>query len=85
MGRYTGKSCRLITMMVLTSSFFLAEIVTGYTTHSVALIADSFHMLSDIISLVVGFIAVKVSLELGNVEGLKFQDLNLSEKQLGIR
>ncbi|XP_072045731.1 uncharacterized protein [Amphiura filiformis] len=63
MGRYSGKSCRLITMMVLTSSFFLAEIITGYTTHSVALIADSFHMLSDIISLVVGFIAVKMSVK----------------------
>ena len=68
MGRYTGKSCRLITMMVLTTSFFFAEIVTGYLTHSVALIADSFHMLSDIISLIVGFVAVKVSISLINLK-----------------
>ncbi|XP_072017881.1 proton-coupled zinc antiporter SLC30A1-like [Amphiura filiformis] len=63
MGRYSSKSCRLITMMVLTSSFFFAEIITGYTTHSLALIADSFHMLLDIIALVVGFVAVKMSVK----------------------
>ena len=60
MGRFTGKTCRLLTMMVLTTSFFLVEIVTGYATKSVALIADSFHMLSDIIALIVGFTAIKV-------------------------
>ena len=45
----------------MTTLFFVAEITTGYITHSVALIADSFHMLSDVISLIVGFIAVRVS------------------------
>ncbi|XP_071485398.1 uncharacterized protein [Diadema antillarum] len=55
------KSCRLITMMGLTASFFLVELVVGYVTHSLALVADSFHMLSDIISLIVGFVAVRYS------------------------
>ncbi|XP_072015707.1 proton-coupled zinc antiporter SLC30A1-like isoform X2 [Amphiura filiformis] len=61
MGRFSGKTCRLLTMMALTTTFFFVEIITGYATGSVALIADSFHMLSDIISLIVGFAAIKIS------------------------
>ena len=48
-------------MIFLTSSFFLVELVVGYATNSMALVADSFHMLSDIISLFVGFYALKLS------------------------
>ncbi|KAF4518745.1 hypothetical protein B566_EDAN006148 [Ephemera danica] len=47
MGRYTGKKCRLVSMFWLTAFFFLVEIVVGYVTNSMALVADSFHMLSD--------------------------------------
>ncbi|XP_072015709.1 proton-coupled zinc antiporter SLC30A1-like [Amphiura filiformis] len=61
MGRFTGRRCSLLTMMALTTTFFFVEIITGYVTGSVALIADSFHMLSDIISLIVGFAAIKIS------------------------
>merc|ERR1712150_101789 len=48
-------------MMFLTTAFFLVEIIVGYITNSMALVADSFHMLSDIISLFVGFFALKLS------------------------
>ncbi|XP_076394791.1 solute carrier family 30 member 1 isoform X2 [Megachile rotundata] len=61
MGRYTGKKCRLLTMLWLTALFFLVEIVVGYVTNSMALIADSFHMLSDVAALVVAFLSVKMS------------------------
>ncbi|XP_071633063.1 proton-coupled zinc antiporter SLC30A1 isoform X1 [Temnothorax longispinosus] len=61
MGRYTGKKCRLLTMLWLTALFFLVEIVVGYITNSMALIADSFHMLSDVAALVVAFLSVKMS------------------------
>ncbi|CAG5121188.1 unnamed protein product [Candidula unifasciata] len=61
MGRYTGKTCRLSTMLALTASFFLVEIVVGYVTNSVALVADSFHMLSDVVALIVGFCSVRIS------------------------
>ncbi|XP_076675861.1 solute carrier family 30 member 1 isoform X3 [Andrena cerasifolii] len=61
MGRYTGKKCRLMTMLWLTALFFLVEIVVGYVTNSMALIADSFHMLSDVAALVVAFLSVKMS------------------------
>ncbi|XP_068922115.1 calcium/manganese antiporter SLC30A10 isoform X1 [Petaurus breviceps papuanus] len=54
MGRYSGKTCRLIFMLVLTTGFFVAELVSGYLGNSIALISDSFNMLSDLISLCVG-------------------------------
>jgi Co/Zn/Cd efflux system component len=61
MGRFTGKKCRLVSMFWLTLFFFLVEIVVGYVTNSMALVADSFHMLSDVAALVVAFLSVKVS------------------------
>ncbi|XP_075060374.1 calcium/manganese antiporter SLC30A10 [Mixophyes fleayi] len=61
MGRYTGKTCRLIFMLVITVIFFVAELVSGYIGNSIALISDSFNMLSDLISLCVGITASRVS------------------------
>ena len=48
-------------MMTLTSTFFIVEIVVGYLTNSMALVADSFHMLSDVVSLLVGYVALRYS------------------------
>ncbi|KRT78835.1 hypothetical protein AMK59_8296 [Oryctes borbonicus] len=56
-----GKKCRLISMLWLTTSFFVVEIVVGYITNSMALVADSFHMLSDVAALIVAFVSVKMS------------------------
>lgn len=61
MGKFSGKKCRLLSMMVLTGFFFFVEIVVGYVTNSMALVADSFHMLGDIAALVISFLSVKVS------------------------
>ncbi|CAH2254145.1 zinc transporter 10 [Pelobates cultripes] len=61
MGRYTGKTCRLIFMLVLTAAFFVAELVSGYLGNSIALISDSFNMLSDLISLCVGITASRIA------------------------
>uniref|UniRef100_A0A8C5J008 Cation efflux protein transmembrane domain-containing protein n=1 Tax=Junco hyemalis TaxID=40217 RepID=A0A8C5J008_JUNHY len=47
-------TCRLIFMLVLTVGFFVAELVSGYLGNSIALVSDSFNMLSDLISLCVG-------------------------------
>lgn len=52
-------------MIALTTIFFFAEIVVGYGTNSMALVADSFHMLSDVVSLFVGFFALKVNVFIG--------------------
>ena len=36
----------------MTASFMLVELIVGNLTNSMALVADSFHMLSDVIALV---------------------------------
>ena len=56
-----GKRTTFIMMMFLTTSFFFVEMIVGYLTNSMALVADSFHMLSDILSLFIGFFALRVS------------------------
>lgn len=61
MGKYSGKKCRLLTMMWLTAFYFFVEIIVGYVTNSMALVADSFHMLGDIAALVISFLSIKMS------------------------
>ncbi|KAJ8984426.1 hypothetical protein NQ317_012489 [Molorchus minor] len=61
MGKFSGKKCRLLSMLWLTTFFFFVEIVVGYITNSMALVADSFHMLSDVAALVIAFLSVKMS------------------------
>ncbi|XP_077293712.1 solute carrier family 30 member 1 isoform X2 [Arctopsyche grandis] len=61
MGKYTGKKCRLLSMLWLTAILFIVEIVVGYITNSMSLVADSFHMLSDVAALAVAFLSVKMS------------------------
>lgn len=60
-GKFSGKKCRLVSMFSLTTAFFLVEIIVGYLTNSMALVADSFHMLSDIAALVIAFISVRMA------------------------
>ncbi|XP_078086590.1 calcium/manganese antiporter SLC30A10-like [Mustelus asterias] len=55
------KNCRLIFMLVITGGFFLVELVSGHLGNSIALVSDSFNMLSDLISLIIGLTAAKVS------------------------
>jgi solute carrier family 30 (zinc transporter), member 1 len=55
-----GRSARLGFMLALCIVMFLAEIIVGYLVHSIALIADAFHMLSDVISLLVALYAIQV-------------------------
>lgn len=61
-----SKSRRILILLAIDTIFFLIEIVTGYTVHSLALVADSFHMLNDVLSLCVGLWAVKVANERTN-------------------
>ncbi|KAF2013327.1 zinc/cadmium resistance protein-like protein [Aaosphaeria arxii CBS 175.79] len=56
-----SKSSRIMILLAIDSAFFLLELVVGYAVHSLALVADSFHMLNDVISLLVGLWAVKVA------------------------
>ena len=43
--------------MLLTIVIF----ISGYLTNSMALVADSFHMLSDVIALVVALVSIRIS------------------------
>ncbi|XP_045763556.1 zinc/cadmium resistance protein isoform X1 [Maniola jurtina] len=61
MGKFSGKKCRLLSMLWLTGTFFFVELIVGYVTNSMALVADSFHMLSDVAALVIAFLSVKMS------------------------
>jgi len=60
MGSAKGNKGKLFVMFTMTFTFFLVEISVGYATNSMALVADSFHMLSDVAALVVAFVSVKV-------------------------
>ncbi|RAK79073.1 cation diffusion facilitator family transporter [Aspergillus fijiensis CBS 313.89] len=56
-----SKTNRILILLAIDSAFFLLELIAGYSVHSLALVADSFHMLNDVLSLLVGLWAVKVA------------------------
>jgi len=56
-----SKSRRIQILLAIDGIFFFIELVVGYAVHSLALVADSFHMLNDVLSLCVGLWAVKVA------------------------
>ncbi|CAF0784411.1 unnamed protein product [Adineta steineri] len=64
---FRTKTFRLLSMLSLTFAFFIIELVVGNITNSVALVADAFHMLSDVISLVIAVVAVRISRRQSNV------------------
>ena len=57
-------SSKLIIMLTMTFLFFIVELVFGYFSHSMALIADSFHMLSDVMALGIAYGCMRVSFDL---------------------
>lgn len=61
MDKRKSQTIRLVVMLVLTFSFFIVELVVGYITDSLALISDSYHMLSDTIALIIGLTCVRIS------------------------
>merc|ERR1711939_63993 len=56
-----SKSNRISVMLAIDTAFFLLELGVGMVVGSLALTADAFHMLNDIISLLVGLWAVKAA------------------------
>ena len=53
-----GKRTSLAIMLSMTTVYFFVEIIVGYMTNSNSLVADSFHMLNDHISLVIALVAI---------------------------
>ncbi|KAK1142315.1 hypothetical protein N8T08_008060 [Aspergillus melleus] len=56
-----SRSQRLTAVIGIASVFFVAEISVGFYTHSIALVADAFHYLNDLVGFVVALVALKVS------------------------
>ncbi|KAF9132087.1 hypothetical protein BGW39_000806 [Mortierella sp. 14UC] len=56
-----SRSGRIILLLVLNIIMFLAEIIVGYMTGSLALIADAFHMLSDVLSQIIALYAIRLA------------------------
>ncbi|KAG0362198.1 cation efflux family-domain-containing protein [Gamsiella multidivaricata] len=55
------RSGRIILLLGLNIVVFLAEIIVGYKTGSLALIADAFHMLSDVLSQIIALYAIRLA------------------------
>ncbi|KAL2098886.1 hypothetical protein ACEWY4_005366 [Coilia grayii] len=53
------KRRKLLCMLSLTFGFFIVEVVVSRMTSSLAMLSDSFHMLSDVIALAVALVAVR--------------------------
>ncbi|XP_073528023.1 calcium/manganese antiporter SLC30A10 isoform X2 [Phyllobates terribilis] len=61
MGRYTGKSARLVFMCVVHFFLFIAELAIGYIGNSLSLSSDGFAVLSHLISMIIGLLGVRFS------------------------
>lgn len=57
--RHGRRRVRLMCMLALTFGFFVVEVVVSRLTASLAMLSDSFHMLSDVMALVVALVAVR--------------------------
>lgn len=67
-----SRTSRLLVIITISFCFFVAEISVGFSTHSLALIADSFHYLSDLLSFVVALVALKMSEKVKSPSSLSF-------------
>ncbi|NWY63600.1 ZNT10 protein, partial [Erithacus rubecula] len=61
MGRYSGRSIRLILMCVLSLAVFAVEISVAYVGNSLSLASDAFAVLSHLISMIIGLFGVRFS------------------------
>ncbi|KAL1903532.1 hypothetical protein Sste5346_000160 [Sporothrix stenoceras] len=52
---------RLVATIVISFSFFVAEIVVAFMTKSLALLADAFHYMNDLIGFTVALVAIVIS------------------------
>ena len=60
-GLKCSQKVRILVMMSMNLAYFVVELVVGSLGNSTSLIADSFHMLSDVAALIIAFVAVMVS------------------------
>ncbi|RPD64938.1 cation efflux protein [Lentinus tigrinus ALCF2SS1-6] len=56
-----SRETRIILLLVIDVLFFFTELIVGYAVGSLALVADSFHMLNDVLSLAVALYAIRLA------------------------
>jgi zinc transporter 1 len=56
-----SREARIITLLVIDTAFFFLELIVGYAVGSLALVADSFHMLNDVLSRIVALFTIKLA------------------------
>ncbi|KAI9572900.1 cation efflux protein [Boletus coccyginus] len=56
-----SRSARITLLLAIDVVFFFIELIVGYAVGSLALVADSFHMLNDVMSLIVALYAIRLS------------------------
>jgi zinc transporter 1 len=61
-----SRSARITLLLAIDILFFFIEIIVGYAVGSLALVADSFHMLNDVMSLIVALYAIRLSSQNAN-------------------
>lgn len=59
--RSKANARRLVIVLVLTSTYLLAEVVGGILTKSLALLADAGHMLTDVAGIALALVAMKLA------------------------
>ncbi|KAI4142227.1 MAG: hypothetical protein L6R39_005030 [Caloplaca ligustica] len=67
-----SRTARLLAIIAISFCFFVTEISVGFSTHSLALIADAFHYLSDLIGFVVALVALRISERADSPSNLSF-------------
>jgi len=55
------KARKLMLIIGISFTFFLAEIAVGFYTRSLALVADAFHYLNDLVGFIVALVALKAA------------------------
>ncbi|KAI4578119.1 hypothetical protein MJG53_010974 [Ovis ammon polii x Ovis aries] len=61
MGRYSGRSFRLVLMCIVSMLLFVMELVISHIGNSLSLTSDAFAVLSHLVSMVVGLFGVRAS------------------------
>ncbi|KAJ6581916.1 cation efflux protein [Mycena capillaripes] len=56
-----SRSSKIKVLLAIDVVFFFIELISGYAVGSLALVADSFHMLNDVMSLIVALYAIKLT------------------------
>ncbi|KII61749.1 Zinc/cadmium resistance protein [Thelohanellus kitauei] len=59
--KYDGGCFAFVFIISLSVVMCLIELVVGHLTHSIALVADSFHMFFDVLSLIIGLLSHQLS------------------------